>query len=119
MGVSRRSIRIDITDVVNGLDMLEVNADVKIQKYLSNSCEELEYYMKENAPWHDRTGNARRGLSADVSENINAIRIELSHSVDYGIFLEYAMEERFAILEPTARLKGPDVINGMKGLLNR
>ena len=114
MGVS-----VDITGVYSGLEKFNLLARNRVRNYFEDSSEELESYMKENAPWHDRTGNARRGLSADVSENINAIRIELSHSVDYGIFLEYAMEERFAILEPTARLKGPDVINGMKGLLNR
>jgi hypothetical protein len=114
MGVS-----VDVTGVYSGLEKFNLLARNRVRNYFEDSAEELESYMKENAPWHDRTGNARRGLSADVSENINAIRIELSHSVDYGIFLEYAMEERFAILEPTARLKGPDVINGMKGLLNR
>lgn len=114
MGVS-----VDITEVYSGLKKFNLIARNKVRNYFDDSAEEIESYMKKNAPWHDRTGNARRGLSADVSENINYIRMELSHSVDYGIFLEYAMEERFAILEPTVRLKGPDVINGMKGLLNR
>ena len=49
----------------------------------------------------------------------NYYRIALKHGVIYGKYLENAMEKRFAILEPTVRLKGPDVINGMKGLLNR
>lgn len=120
MGVSRRSIRIDISDVIDGLDKLEFDADIKIKNYLSNSCEELEYYMKENAPWNDRTGNARRGLNAKVEHpKDNYYRIALKHGVIYGKYLENAMEKRFAILEPTVRLKGPDVINGMKGLLNR
>lgn len=82
-------------------------------------AEDLERYMKANRPWQDRTGAAREGLSARlVSSKFNSEQtIELSHGVYYGVYLEYGMERRFAILEPTMRLKGPDIINDLRGRL--
>ena len=78
--------------------------------------EEWESYMKDNRPWQDRTGNARAGLYGKVSRSTKGYRqtIELGHSVYYGVYLEYAMERRFAIIEPTIRIKGPEVVNGLQ-----
>lgn len=112
------SVDIDISNV--DLERFGKLTKRAVIKYLDEQSDHIENYMKKNAPWHDRTGNARRGLTAKVKGiDDNIVSINLSHSVDYGFYLEYAMELRFAILEPTARLKGPDVIRGMQGLLNR
>lgn len=112
------SVNIDISGV--DLDRFGRLTKAAITKYLDEQSDHLENYMKKNARWNDRTGNARRGLTAKVNEpDDNTVSINLLHSVDYGFYLEYAMELRFAILEPTSRLKGPDVIRGMQGLLSR
>lgn len=80
-------------------------------------AEDLERYMKANHPWQNRTGAAEAGLSAKVtnSPKNNVQRIELAHGVPYGIYLEYSMEKRFAIIEPTIRLKGPEIIDDLQG----
>lgn len=82
-------------------------------------AEDLERYMKANRPWKDRTGAAKMGLSAKVtSSRMNFVQtIELKHGVPYGVYLEYSMERRFAIIEPTIRLKGPEIINDLQGKL--
>lgn len=82
-------------------------------------AEDLERYMKANRPWQDRTGAARAGLSAKVtSSKMNFEQtIELSHGVPYGVYLEYGMERRFAIIEPTMRIKGPEIVNDLRGKL--
>lgn len=113
MGVS-----VDITGVYNGLNKFNLLAHQRVKNYFEEQEKEVEDYMKQNAPWNDRTGDARRGLKAETSDTLNVVNMKLSHSVDYGVYLEYAMELRFAILEPTARLKGPEIIKGMGGLLN-
>ena len=62
---------------------------------------EIENWMKENAIWTDRTGNARQGLWSDVMEIVNsAVIILLGHGVEYGIFLELANAGRYAIVLP-------------------
>ena len=83
-------------------------------------AEELEKYMKVNRPWQDRTGAARANLSAKVSSSMLGYvqRIELSHGVPYGGYLEYSMERRFAIIEPTIRIKCSELINDIRGKLD-
>ncbi len=49
----------------------------------------IEAWMKDNAPWTDRTGNARAGLKANVFWIFGRwTRLELSHRVRYGTYLE-------------------------------
>jgi HK97 gp10 family phage protein len=64
---------------------------------------ELEKYMKSNAPWNDRTGDARSGLRAEYTGGGTLYRVELYHTVPYGKFLEFGtvnMSPR-PILRPT------------------
>ena len=98
-----------------------------------------EAAMKTGAPWEDRTGLARSGLSAVARGDALAIGIELSHSMDYGRWLETvsgpAMGQRahmssealespelvgpFAIIHPTARVIAPQFTAGVMGLWSR
>jgi len=62
----------------------------------------VEAYAKDNRNWTDRTGNARAGLHTLVEEMANqTVVLWLSHGVDYGLYLELAFAERYAIIEPT------------------
>lgn len=58
-------------------------------------------YAKQNAPWEDRTGDARRLLDVDVQQDGDNIVIQLYHQVDYGLWLEVIQSGRFAIIMPT------------------
>jgi hypothetical protein len=80
---------------------------------------EVENYMKNEAPWHDITGNARNGLSARAFREVDLIGIELSHSVAYGIYLETRFSGRYAIIEPTIDHMGPIVMRQFDRLLER
>ena len=67
-------------------------------------AEDMEAWMKDNAPWTDRTGRARAGLTAWVNEAdgpIGSIIISHDLSLDYPIFLETAYQGRWAIITPT------------------
>lgn len=62
----------------------------------------IEAYAVDNAPWTDRTGNARQGLQGlpeDISETI--VAIALKGGVDYQIWLEIRNQGRYAIIMPT------------------
>ena len=62
---------------------------------------EIEQWMKQNAIWTDRTGNARQTLWADVVEIANqAVVAAFGHGVDYGTFLELAHGGTYAIVTP-------------------
>jgi hypothetical protein len=80
---------------------------------------EVESYMKTNAPWTDRTGNARNGLAARAYESGDEVGIVLYHQVSYGIWLEVRWSGKYAIINPTIDVMGPKVMQSFEGLLDR
>lgn len=69
-------------------------------------------YARQNAPWTDRTSNARNGLFATVAyaRNNSASVMVIGHSVPYGIWLEVRFSGRYAIIRPTVAYIGPRVM---------
>jgi hypothetical protein len=62
----------------------------------------VESYAKDNAPWIDRTGNARQGLTGSVQDiSQTVVHLYLSHKMDYGVYLELKHSGRYAIILPT------------------
>lgn len=108
-------IGVDVSSLDAGLESLMSSAVFRM--YAETQAKSLEGYAKENRPWTDRTGDAKKRLTGYVTDIPNGYRINLAHGVDYGIWLELAMEKRFAILEPTVRLQGSEVLRGMNRLL--
>lgn len=100
--------------------------DEKIERGLYGVMEywdgRAEAHMKHNAPWTDRTTNARNGLAARAARlGKTTFAIILSHAVDYGIYLELGtryMRKRPIIL-PTMDLYGPKVMAFTRKLLDR
>lgn len=113
------NFKLDISKVLKGLDAFSTRADGAFRIYAETVAKDFESYAKEHRPWTDRTGRARQGLTGYVKRIDNGYRVIIAHTVDYGIWLEMAHEKRFAILEPTVRLKGPSAIKGMSHLLDR
>lgn len=82
----------------------------------------IEAHMKHNAPWKDRTTNARNGLFAKaIKEGVGRFAILLAHSVNYGIYLERGtsrMRKRPIIL-PTIAIYAPKVMKTLNKILAR
>jgi hypothetical protein len=50
----------------------------------------IEAWMKQNAPWTDRTGNLRQSLYADMNAiNEHLFLLYWDYGLDYGRFLEF------------------------------
>ena len=64
---------------------------------------DMETYAKENAPWEDRTGDARALLrGGTIHDEANDISIAyLTHGVEYGVWLEIMNSGEFSIVMPT------------------
>lgn len=78
---------------------------------------EIENWMKSNAPWTDRTGNARQTLHTEVEEVVNEmISLVLSHGVEYGKYLELSHGGRFAIIGPALDYFAPKMWADVQGL---
>jgi hypothetical protein len=77
-------------------------------------------YAKANAPWTDRTGNARQGLWSNV-EGVprQSVSISIEHGViDYGIWLEILHAGRWAILLPTISYFHPRIMADIRKVLS-
>lgn len=79
----------------------------------------LEGQMKDNAPWTDRTSNARNGLFATARFESDHIRIIMAHSVEYGKYLELARDGRYAIIRPTRNQNAKQVKQSFQDLWGR
>jgi len=86
-----------------------------------DDARKVEDYAKDNAPWTDRTGDARAGLTAEVSRDGDAIVMELYHTVDYGLWLEVIQNGEYAIIMPTLEAMAPEIFTdaGTKMLSHR
>lgn len=78
------------------------------EEVLEVASEALEY-AQANAPWADRTGEARSGLDVDVYTQGTVIVWDMFHSVDYGLYLETRWNAKFAIIMPTLELYAPQI----------
>jgi hypothetical protein len=79
---------------------------------------EIEAWMKSNASWTDRTGNARATLHAEVLRLAEEIVIQFDHGVDYGFYLELAHQARFSIIAPALDHFAPLLIDDVTRLLS-
>ena len=96
----------------------------KVDKVVAETVEffspRVEGVARQNAPWEDQTGNARNGLrTSTFHEPLIRHGIALSHSMPYGIWLETRFEGRYAIIAPTVREQGMEVMNTLRGILSR
>jgi hypothetical protein len=76
--------------------------------------DEVEQWMRENAPWEDRTGTAREGLEASIEHRGLEFALAVYHTVDYGIWLEVRWNGKYAIIQPTLEHWGPFLMQEME-----
>lgn len=111
------SIKFDPSNMLNGL----VDADLKMKSavglYSDTVAKKFEAHAKDKAIWQDRTGLARGTLSGTWKWVGPIARIELSHGMKYGVYLEFAHEKRYAIIKPTIDLLSPQAIKGLNNIL--
>lgn len=107
------------------LAKMDVNnpfVSAKVNDFMVRQASMLEQYMKSHHPWTNRTGNAERGLNAKITQSkkryVTTITLAHGKNIWYGVYLEYGMGRRFAIIEPTIRLKGPEVVKNLSSLLS-
>lgn len=108
--------RFDDSNVISGLDQLRKKVEAGLMIYGETVAKDFESYAKKNRPWTDRTGAARQRLKGYTQKVTQGIRIYIAHGVPYGLHLELSHGKKYAILEPTVRLKSNDAIKGIKAM---
>lgn len=81
-------------------------------------AQKMQDSARQNAPWTDRTGNARSGIFGTIEQAArDGVTIYLSHgqTVAYGVWLELSRGGQYAIIMPTIEAH----IGEIEGLLQR
>jgi hypothetical protein len=80
----------------------------------SGFAQNVQEYAREHAPWEDRTGDARGGLTAEGRQRLTSYSIILYHTVDYGIWLEVRWDGKYAIILPTIEHMGHELMDRLQ-----
>lgn len=85
------------------------------------ASDEAVTFAKDNAPWTDRTGNARAGLHSGVSEGLRGdfFELYLAHTVFYGIYLETRWNGKYQIIAPTILYTGAKIVERMASIFEK
>lgn len=83
------------------LDEATVEVVKQAEDLVLEVAEKSLEYARANAPWEDRTGNARRGLNVGVESDGGMVYMQLFHTVDYGLWLEVIQNGAFGIIMST------------------
>jgi len=109
----------DFSEIYKSLDALPDRLETALQKYGDTTARQLEAEAKKNRKWIDRTAHARQRLQGGSELRPGKLIIYLQHGVDYGVYLEFAHEKKYAIVYPTLRREAPRVMNGLRGVMNK
>ena len=101
--MSSRSIRWNDKELQHNLEGLSPKIKAAMVASANVIAPRGESWMKQHAPWTDRTANARNGLFAKPEARDDQVRIVFSHTVPYGVWLEIRWEGRYAIIMPAVK----------------
>lgn len=116
---ARARIDIDLGEIEGSLRSLGERAPIVIAGIVERRADMGEEFMRNNAPWTDRTGNARAGLRAKASHSVGQSAIDFFHSMPYGIWLEVRWAGRYGIIPRTILEMGQGMMEDVSALLRR
>ena len=111
------SFKFDASNLIKGLAEREIKTRAALGLYADTVAKKMESHAKSNKPWIDRTGRAKQSLNGSWKWMGDVARVELSHGVDYGIYLEFCNEKKYAIIKPTIDIISPQAIRGLNKIL--
>jgi len=77
----------------------------------------IEAYAKQTAPWADRTGHARQGLTGTAVKTATGVILYLFHQATYGIWLEVKNAGRFAVILRSLEAHYSPLMDAIRSLL--
>lgn len=76
-------------------------------------------WMKTNAKWKDRTGNARQTLGGHGEHTATYHMIHLYGGMPYQIWLEVRWAGRLAVIGPAVKYHGLALMNRLRGIVSK
>lgn len=86
--------------------------------YMKNTQRQMDAFMRANAPWDDRTGDARRTLHSRIFQQQDEFTIIAGHGVWYGYWLEKKWGGKYGILQKTLNTFDLRFRQGLADLIN-
>lgn len=126
----------DVDDVKRGIALFDERIHNRMVVISQFHAQRAQALMRENAPWTDRTSNARNGLFATpfytlgsggpgrdargrfTSGDSTTYGVVLYHSVPYGIWLETRWAGRLAALLPVLSSEGQEFMLSVAALFS-
>jgi hypothetical protein len=107
-------------DLTPSLKRLLPAVDAAVDLVFDRYVPESESYMRTNAPWTDRTGNARNGLFAQHDAE-HMVRHELTFygTMPYTFWLEVKYSGKYAIIGPTMLHMAPLMAGDLAAAVKR
>ncbi len=109
----------DLSEMKQNLEQMPSGIKEALMAYGETAAVYLQGDAQKNRPWTDRTAHARQRIKGYCVRTENGVRIYLAHGVSYGVYLEFAHEKRYAIIYPTLRRKGPEIIADAIKVVNK
>jgi hypothetical protein len=96
--------------------------EADIVRLIESLLDDAQNYMRSEARWQDRTGEARAALYTDIERVVReSVDLVMSHgpAIEYAVFLEYAYAGRYEILSSTYDQFWPIVYRGVVDIVRR
>ena len=111
------SFKFNARGLMKGIAEREIKTRAALGLYADTVAKKMENHAKSNKPWVDRTGRAKQSLNSSWKWVGDVARVELSHGVHYGIYLEFCNERKYSIIRPTIDYISPSAIKGLKNII--
>lgn len=110
---------IDFGEMKQNLVKIPEKTERKLVKYGNTAAAMLQGEAQISRTWRDRTAHAVQRIKGYSIKTGTGVRIYLAHGVDYGVYLEFAHGKKHAVIYPTLRRKGPEIMAGAMKVINR
>lgn len=110
-------LRFDTNGLEKGLDRHRMMTEYGLRQVGAMEAKRLAIYAQAHRPWHDRSHMARLGIHGRADFGGNQLKISVSGSVNYMVYLEFARKKKWAILWPTIGRKGQEAIGNIARFL--
>ena len=100
--------------IVEKLEGADKRAEAFIHATVVYHASRAQTYARQNAPWTDRTSNARNGLFGRAAGGGKRHALIVGGTVSYQPYLEARWSGRYAIIGPTLKHEGPELMKTLQ-----
>lgn len=113
-------VQADLSPLIKGVAVMDDRLDRAVAGAVLQRSHASIAWMRENAPWTDRTGNARSGLDSYTEHQAKVHHtIWLFGRMPYQIWLEIRFSGRYAIIGPAILDQGTKLMKTLTNILGR